>query len=366
MAPSRENHDYRNDAVSSDPITEETTAIPTVPFEIVEEILIKLPVKFLMQLKSVCKSWKSLISDSKFAKKHLRVSTTRHHILVSYITNLPRKLILEGYPREFILVDYPFSFDAAVRQLDFPLSNRNRFESFDFIVGSCHGIICFVLDRYSPLLWNPSIRKFMKLPPSFVQEVELCYTHYGFGYVYDRFNDNYIYKDFPYGIPLHPCGTFVSGTVNWWVTNDPHTSHVIISLDLDKESYQQIMQPDYGLKSVVRRNLAVLRDCLSILALNYTFSDVWLMKEFGNKESWTKLFRIPFGDVESTPYIRPLYLFEDDQVLLECKYELQSKRQVELAIYDSRDSTLKTAEIQKSNCSMVYEVYQESFIMPCS
>ncbi|GAU20091.1 hypothetical protein TSUD_381830 [Trifolium subterraneum] len=360
MAPSRENDDDRNYVVSPDPITEETTAIPNLPFEIVEEILIKLPVKFLMQLKSVCKSWKSLISNSKFAKKHLRVSPTRHHILVTYITKHLRQCIVPG---EFILVvhedelvDYPFSSDTAARQLDFPLS---------------------------------------------METVEPCYTYFGFGYVFDRFSDNYTYKvvnanyyygsddyyygpdneviyksqvkvytlgtdswrmiqDLPCGVPFNPSGIFVSGTVNWLLISN---NSIIISLDLDKESYQQIMHPDYGLKSVVRRNLVVLMDCLSILALSDTFSDIWLMKEFGNKESWTKLFRIPFGDLESPPYIRRLFLFEDDQVLLECKYELQSKR---LAIYDSRDSTFKTAEIQKINCSMVYEVYQESFIMPCS
>ncbi|MCI85967.1 F-box/kelch-repeat protein, partial [Trifolium medium] len=55
-------------------------------------------------------------------------------------------------------------------------------------------------------------------------------------------------QDFPYGIPLGGSGRFVSGTVNWLASNDLAsndllTSWVIVSLDLDKESYQEITQP---------------------------------------------------------------------------------------------------------------------------
>ncbi|MCI34852.1 F-box/kelch-repeat protein, partial [Trifolium medium] len=52
--------------------------LPTLPFELIVEILSKLPVKSLMQFQCVCKSWKSLISDPNFAKKHLRMSTKHH------------------------------------------------------------------------------------------------------------------------------------------------------------------------------------------------------------------------------------------------------------------------------------------------
>lgn len=83
------------------------------------------------------------------------------------------------------------------------------------------------------------------------------------------------------------------------------------------------------------------------------------MKEYGNKYSWTKLFRVPYmGDVGSCPYTKALYLTEDDQVLL--------KYQAELVVYNSRDGTFKTPEIQNINRWLVPEVYQESLISPCS
>ncbi|PNX71880.1 F-box/kelch-repeat protein [Trifolium pratense] len=50
------------------------TSPTSLPMELVEEEnLCRLPVKILLQLRCICKSWKSLISDDpKFAKKQLR------------------------------------------------------------------------------------------------------------------------------------------------------------------------------------------------------------------------------------------------------------------------------------------------------
>jgi len=378
MAPTSETDDG-NDA-SSD---QETTgdSLPTLPFEIVEDILSRLPVKFLMQLQSVCKSWKSLISDSKLAKKHLRVSTTRHHLILTFI-NTSRKLSIIDYPLSSVFTDVT----ATVTHLNYPLNNRNR---FGLIVGSCHGILCFALDECFALLWNPSIGKFAQLPSLDNPKREGSYTIYGFGY--DHFNDSYkvvavncfesdsngstskvyntevkVYtlgtdywrriQDFPSGVPFDGLGTFVSGTINWLAAKDS----IIVSLDLEMETYQELMQPDYGAVpvTVVSVTLGVLRDCLCILAHSDTFSDVWLMKEYGNKDSWAKLFCVPYiGHVGSCLYTKALYLTDDDQVLL--------KYQAELVVYNSRDGTFKTLEIQNINRWMVPEVYQESLISPC-
>ena len=377
MAPTSETDD-ENDAASSDQLTEETTgdSLPTLPFEIVAEILSRLPVKLLMQLQSVCKSWNSLISDSKFAKNHLRVSTTRHRLVLTFI-NTSRKLSITDYPLSSVFTDVT----ATATQLNYPLNDRNR---FDVIVGSCHGILCFALDQRFALLWNPSIRKFSKLPSLDIPKREGSYTIYGFGY--DHFSDSYkvvavncfesdsngskVYKtevkvytlgtdcwrriqDFPSGVPFDGSGTFVSGTINWFAAK-----WIIVSFDLEKETYQELLQPDYGAVTVVSVTLGVLRDCLCILAHSDTFSDVWLMKEYGNKDSWAKLFCVPYiGHVGSCLYTKALYLTDDDQVLL--------KYQAELVVYNSRDGTFKTLEIQNINRWMVPEVYQESLISPC-
>jgi hypothetical protein len=44
---------------------------------IVEEILVRLPVKSLVRFKSVCKAWRATISDPIFIRAHLRHCATK-------------------------------------------------------------------------------------------------------------------------------------------------------------------------------------------------------------------------------------------------------------------------------------------------
>ncbi|XP_057418294.1 putative F-box protein At3g16210 [Lotus japonicus] len=158
--------------------------LPTLPFELVVEILCRLPVKSLLQFRCVCKSWNSLISgDPKFARKHLRCSPkdfTRHHLIF-------------GSTNEFLFTSSPllsvFDDAAAIApstQFDHPLNNPNP---SDFIVGSCDGIVCLAIDGRFPLLWNPSTGRFKDLPSLENPRLPDMYTVFGFGY--NHFADCY-------------------------------------------------------------------------------------------------------------------------------------------------------------------------------
>jgi hypothetical protein len=164
----RENHD-ENMCTSSRSLNEEISTLtslssdnllcvsplPTLPFDLVKEILCRLPVKLLCQLRCICKSWNSLISDSKFAKKHLSMSTTRRLHFLNYSPPL-RKYIMTSCPLNDIFTSCVMS--TNITQLEYPLNNRDEDYSLDLIVGSCNGIICLARDSLV-LLWNPSIRK---------------------------------------------------------------------------------------------------------------------------------------------------------------------------------------------------------------
>ncbi|XP_061371685.1 F-box protein At1g15015-like isoform X2 [Gastrolobium bilobum] len=51
-------------------------------WDVIQEILLRLPVKSLVRFKCVCKSWLSLISDSQFAKSHYELSAAPTHKLL--------------------------------------------------------------------------------------------------------------------------------------------------------------------------------------------------------------------------------------------------------------------------------------------
>jgi hypothetical protein len=52
--------------------------------------------------------------------------------------------------------------------------------------------------------------------------------------------------------------------------------------------------------------------------------DVWIMKEFGNKDSWTNLFNACIQDPrQSYGFTGVIHILEDDQVLLQSVGDLE-------------------------------------------
>jgi len=273
------------------PMEETTTSTETLPlgesllFDLLAEILCRLPVKSLLQFHCVCKSWNSLISnDPKFIKKHLRMmSTTKRQHLVTTTWMMAKELTVMSYP--FDSLQLASIFTSNPTQLDYsPIIISWR----DGLIASCDGLLCFVIDQHLAVLYNPCLRKVKKLPSLDLPREEGSNL---FAFGYDPFIDNYkvvsvfcygrkcnvacktqvkvhtlgtdswrTIKDFPSKFRCDRHGVFVSGTVNWLTyCNSSRDLCAIVSLHLGNES----------------------------------FTDVWLMKEYGNKDSWIKLIRLP-------------------------------------------------------------------------
>ncbi|RHN53394.1 putative F-box domain-containing protein [Medicago truncatula] len=345
-------------------------SLPTLPFDIISQILHRLPVKLLLQLRCLCKACNSLITDLKFAKKQLSMSTT---------PSITRCLSYRNY------------------------SYYLRFDLNCFIIGSCNGILCIANDSKDLfILWNPTIRKFrelplLKKPQEFSHKYrQFCIkpqTEFSFGY--DCLTDNYkvivvlkyhksigrwvnkielklhtlgtnfwrSIKKFPFGVLPYDMsgklvsGKFVGGAISWLAFKPyPRTSCFIVAFDLGKESYQKVLLPNRGGVDVSGfSTLGVLRGFLS---LSYG-DDVWVMKEYGNTESWIKLFTISYVKDHRycSAYPKAIYIFEDDQVLLKCVGNFDFN----YFVYDFRKGT-----IEPTNFQNIIEVYDESLISPCS
>ncbi|GAU24912.1 hypothetical protein TSUD_116370 [Trifolium subterraneum] len=387
--------DKGNDTVSSPLLlTEETitgtlTSPPslssTLPFDLIPEILYRLPVKLLLQLRCICKSWNSLISDPNFIKKHLHHSTKHLVHILTYSND-----VLNSYTIDSVLNDQI----AIVSKLEF---RNHRGVSF---VGSCNGILCFLVKddaKFSTIqLWNPSIRKLKVLPPF---EKPLKFKMYGFGY--DPVSDNYkvvvvldvfdnkrnlvvakkqndvkvhtlgsnLWRNirqlqFPFVItPLQRPGMYVSGTINWLVKDHlllkdcPRKNHFfVVSFDLRNESYQEILLPDYGKVGEYTLHLSVFKDCLCMISRQ----DVWIMKEYGNTESWTKLLTISYMQDPSTSWVfaNAMHIFDDGQVFVKAAGGGTGK----LVVYNSRNDSFELPFPSENTL----EICVESLISPCS
>ncbi|AES97620.1 F-box protein interaction domain protein [Medicago truncatula] len=322
----------RNDTVSSPILTEKTittkpqqligtlissslhsSPLPTIPFDLIPEILYRLPVKPLMQFRCVCKWWNSLISDPKFAKKHFRFSTTCLIHILTY-SSLSQKYTIKSYP-----LDSLFTKDVACKKIaqhEIPSNHAV------YIVGSCNGIIC-VAEYHI---------KFIQLPPLELQLNGYILQMHGFGH--DPISDNYkvvvvfldnnrtdvkvvhnvgtnfwkdIIETFQYDgfIVEQKSGKYVNGAFNWLASKDYGKGQCFIaSFDLGNESYKKVLLPDYDYREFDSRtlHLIVFRNCLCWICSN----DVWIMKEYGMKASWTTLFTIPF---------MPSYYFFSNEML---------------------------------------------------
>ncbi|XP_045809556.1 F-box/kelch-repeat protein At3g23880-like [Trifolium pratense] len=324
-----------------------TTTNTILPDELIDDILLRLPVRSLLRFKSVCKSWKTLITHPKFANIHLRSSTT------SEDTSMANKqLIFFTKIEPYVILTYNLKqlFENPSTCAEPVISSFLKMKKYGNY-GSCNGLLClFDRSQCRLKLFNPSIRVKSKKSPQVFPPLDWTLRYYGFGY--DQINDKYkflvVLKDYDNGETLtkiytfgedscktiqnFPCnsndssGEYVSGTLNWIFNKVDDVNGVrqksILSFDLNKETHREILLPPKDGGKVHRDSkLCVLSNCLCNIVYEESHWVVWLMKQIGVVESWTKLMIIPYEKFRSSslpfnPIVEPLFISENGVVLL--------------------------------------------------
>jgi F-box interacting protein len=140
---------------------------PSIPDELVYEILIRLPVKTLCRSKSVCKTWCTIISNPSFIHMHLKQSAARHERDPSFLITphtLSSVIDDELWPSTFSN-NIPFYHwqdgqDNAclVHMTDF----HGDFGSV-YCMSQCDGLVMLPTDK-KIYVWNPAMGDVLKLP----------------------------------------------------------------------------------------------------------------------------------------------------------------------------------------------------------
>ncbi|GJT68990.1 zinc finger, CCHC-type containing protein [Tanacetum coccineum] len=179
---------------------------------------------------------------------------------------------------------------------------------------------------------------------------------YSFGY--DESTDDFkIWKninDFPYEDPLNSCGIFSNGALHWvTVSHDSPETQRIVSLDLAKETYGEVLLFEYDEGDTRLITLGVSGEWLcGICCYHSRHADLWVMKVYGVKDSWTKLVSFPYlMDERIDEYPVPLFVSNDGKVLLNCDPDL--------VIYESKDSSYEDIDRCREACVVV-----ESLVSP--
>jgi hypothetical protein len=137
-----------------------------LPGEIVTQILIRLPIKSIITSICVSKTWKSIIQSPTFISTHLHHSTTNnnhHHHLFFRLSLQDEELYTMHNDNddddftEHTRFHFPFHFD-----------DLELLDALYRVVGTCNGLVCIFDDLTTYMneifLWNPCVRKFVKLP----------------------------------------------------------------------------------------------------------------------------------------------------------------------------------------------------------
>lgn len=351
-----------------------------VPLDLITDIICRLPAKAILRFRRVSKIWKCLIDCSNFVNLHMKKSIdsrTRRHLIIRKNSDL-------------FSVDLDL-FDPAV-ELIHPLM---CYGSQINIWGSCNGILCICNVAEDIALWNPSTRKYRilpSLPPERRCDGVLRFSleSYGFGFdsVHDDFKllkiSQYIGLEDPVDFDSHvkvfsmkkfcwmpiesmtyilrytsKMGVFVNSALHWVVSKNLGTesAELVVAFDLGTDKFEEIPLPELT-DSQCEIHVDVLGGCLCSLA-NYdrVRFEVWVMKEYGVKESWMKLLIVSQLDfVGSIKSVKPLsYSKTGRKVLL-----LHNRRK--LMWYDLHTQTVHDAVIDGLPHSFDAETLVESLI----
>ncbi|XP_045786407.1 F-box/kelch-repeat protein At3g23880-like [Trifolium pratense] len=288
--------------------------LPSLPEELIIQILLRLPVKSLICFKCVCKSWLSLISDPHFANSHFEITAATPTRRVLFIVQ-SRYVETESIDLEASLNSHSSSTSLYF--------NFMFYESgYDLeIKGSCRGFI-LLHGYFNIYLWNPSTGLHKKLPLSPYDGSKSNRDHfYGFGYdpsLDDYFlvslsNDQKLAKtkhleffslrantwkeiegNFPYinGSDENPkkIGSFFNGAIHWYAFRHDLRYDVIIAFDLMEEKLLEMRLPDDVDYESKNCDLWVFGEYLSLWVMDFdTYAiEIWVMKEYKVHSSWTK------------------------------------------------------------------------------
>lgn len=358
-----------------------------LPEEIIIDILSRLPAKSVGRCRCVSKPWRALLSRPKFIRAHLdRVRNLGQESLI-FISESQHALFSVS------LGDAHQVFDeitiSATR-----LSFADHPDSWTQVYCSCDGLVLVGDNEGQKFVLNPVTREIRGVPPSpFALDPSACFTMYGLGYDsasddykivtlsyydtdnehgYDPTTDDYSTEMFvnvysfktdswkrvessPYdhAVGHVTSGVFVNGCIHWLASRTTDYKSAIVAFDLLEEKFREVPPPSsVDSDKFVFNYLALLGGCLCMFNENQTY--VWMMKEYGVQESWTKF---TIDDLHATEIKLLCLLGQEKLVLL--------KDDEQLVMYNFKEGTWKDVAVHGASEDLHVEAsFVESLISP--
>ncbi|XWS31049.1 hypothetical protein CRYUN_Cryun23aG0043600 [Craigia yunnanensis] len=349
-----------------------------LPQEVVFHILSKLPLTSLLKSKLVCPAWRSLIQDPLLISKHL--------LHMAEVDNDPSFILQSNWPipDQLHFVDFSDHSEGNVISKKLP-----RSAMLMCLVDSCNGLLCMHDTSQSIYICNPFTRLYIELPKLINYPTRVGPLGFGFHPTTKEykvlqivFRRQWKRRDLnvatstlvqsevqiltigipawrnlgmiPYRFIWPASKAMVNGRLHWLSKPNKYTTvSLLISFDLETEQFQEVPKPDCCGLPWCFHHLMVLRGCLSAGACHdYEQLEIWVMKEYGTKESWIKEFTIGTNYLPQTlkqqeilsfnysklhfpnSFVRVLCILKSGEILLE--YESRA-----IVLYDPRNGTFR-------------------------
>nr|BAQ18925.1 S5-locus linked F-box protein type-10 [Petunia x hybrida] len=348
-----------------------------LPQDVVIYIFVMLPVKSLLRFKCTCKTFCHIIKSSTFINLHLNHTTNFNDELVL----LKRSFETDEYNfyksiLSFLFAKEDYDFKPISPDVEIPHLTTTAACICHRLIGPCNGLIVLT-DSLTTIVFNPATLKYRLIPPcpfgiprGFRRSIS------GIGFGFDSDANNYkvvrlseVYKepcdkemkvdiydfsvdswrellgqDVPF-VFWFPCAEILyKRNFHWFAFAD---DVVILCFDMNTEKFHNMGMPDachfadgksYG--------LVILFKCMTLICYpdpmpsspTEKLTDIWIMKEYGEKESWIKRCSIRLLP-ES-----PLAVWKDEILLLHSKmghliaYDLNSNEVQELDLHGYPES----------------------------
>lgn len=341
-----------------------------LPSEIIINIFSRLPIRTILQSKCVSKPWLHLLQSNHFVTSHFSKSVPG--LVVVTTTRDPSSCtIFEFEDGQHELGSHELRYNQLT-EFDFPHPVDIR--------GSANGLLFLgkLGEPEAHFLCNPITRDYIEIHftrelirqyppvlnfPEIIEENVYSYPHsvtYGFGAskiseqfkVVRIFHDSVIVHGGGGGLPRRriipkpECHVYTVGTGSWravehgaaafeyscrtscvflngnlhWIASDSDEKQWISCFDLEREDFSHFSTPPIFQEDLLISGLSALGDWLCVCDHTQEVETViWLMKEYGEEKSWTKVFVFnvdPELDIEGWELLYPIKVFEDGDVLI--------------------------------------------------
>ncbi|KAF7813725.1 F-box/kelch-repeat protein [Senna tora] len=210
-------------------------------------------------------------------------------------------------------------------------------------------LIGFLLleDYHDLFVWNPSTGSCCKVLTHLTMPFQFPSYIYGFGY--DAFNDDYLIVRAKSNVYDDNCpsvfeffsvkansweqieqdtnflsvkamerprtGLFMNGAIHWLAFRIRHRPSVkfILAFNLTERNFMEIPLLDYFYMDFCY--LGTMGGCLSLCDVSDYAAEIWLMKEYGVKESWTRPFVVPLFNIPPNHFFFSLGLTQSGEIV---------------------------------------------------